>query len=123
MEGNGLNESCNFLKPINANSKNSISPFEGEVNTLDYNIDFPLTDKSISVRQLNLTANEICSVTCADTCKNGVIVHTVPDAKISDISVQCKGGKSYELTIKICNLDSVTLSKLTPFVIIITIQP
>ena len=117
LEGNGLNESCNFLKPINANSKNSISPFEGEVNTLDYNIDFPLTDKSISVRQLNLTANEICSVTCADTCKNGVIVHTVPDAKISDISVQCKGGKSYELTIKICNLDSVTLSKLTPFVI------
>ena len=117
LDGNGLNEMCDILSPVNVNVKSSISPFEAIIPTINYNIEFPLTNKNISVKPLILSKLDFCSSECLDTCQNGLVLHSVPDASIFAIEVECKGGSSYEVSVNLCNKDSVSLSDETPFVV------
>ncbi len=117
LEGNGLNEMCDILLPVNVTVKSSLMPFEGIIPTIKYDIDFPLTNKFISLKSLTLSKFDYCSSECIDTCQNGLVLHSVPDASILAINVECNGGTSYEVSINLCNKDSVSLVSETPFVV------
>ena len=115
VDGNGLEENCNILMPSSTLVRNTDVPFQGAFVTEEYNIDFPLENKTITIKPITLTPKEICSVLCADTCRTGVVVHTVPDAELNNIYVHCKGNNTFEISMEICNRDSVTLPGITPF--------
>ncbi|MBK8628520.1 MAG: hypothetical protein IPN86_24105 [Saprospiraceae bacterium] len=95
LEGNGFNEGCNILTPVIATTKNTISAFQAIANTNEYNINFPLSAKTVPVVPLNLQVLDVCAVSCVDTCKNGVIAHTVPDAALENVFVECNGANLF----------------------------
>lgn len=113
LDGEILDNSCSFSANLSPTEAPIQNPYDGSHPLTAYTPTYPSTSPAITQQIATLAEAQLCFTPCADTCANGLPIHTMPDAVLQSISAQCNGD-SMLVAIEICNADSVALPAGTP---------
>ncbi len=111
--GELLNMNCNFSAELNPDENLFSNPYDGLHPLTAWTPNYPSNVVSTAQGVPVFDETQLCFIPCADTCANGLPLHSVPDAVLSAISAGCMGGAT-QVSLEVCNADSVALPAGTP---------
>ncbi|MCB0692483.1 MAG: hypothetical protein KDC16_12625, partial [Saprospiraceae bacterium] len=116
LEANPIDQSCVTTSSVQTNFNAILDSANTLVSVDEFKNGFTIQDFSANVILNELSKNSSCEIVCQDTCSNGVLLHSVPDALIANSSFTCLNGEIL-IELLICNSDSIPLPSATPITI------
>ncbi len=113
LDGEVQDMDCSFSTDLNPTETTLTNPYDGSHPLTEWTPNYPSSSLNITQKTPTISEMQLCFTPCADTCANGLPIHTTPDALLQNISAQCNGD-SMLVSFQICNADSVALPEGTP---------
>ncbi len=113
LNGNILDENCDIEIPVTITENNFNNPYDGIHSLTKFNFNGSLNNASENIINQIFTETQLCYASCLDTCANGALRDSVPDAVLQVIDGQCRDG-AIHCRVQICNNGEVVLPASTP---------